>query len=103
MPASSSSAPRARSSSARRIIPTPKGVVERVVGHVRAVDGVSLAVRAGRTLALVGESGSGKTTVGKAMLRLIEATAGSVAVGGTDLALLSGGELRARRRIMQII
>ncbi len=55
------------------------------------------------TLALVGESGSGKTTVGKAMLRLIEATAGSVAVGGTDLALLSGGELRARRRIMQII
>ena len=83
--------------------PIRKGVFKRVVGHVRAVDGVSLALRAGRTLALVGESGSGKTTVGKAMLRLIEPTGGAVIVGGTDLASLSRRELRARRRAMQII
>ena len=83
--------------------PIRKGVFKRVVGHVRAVDGVSLAIRAGRTLALVGESGSGKTTVGKAMLRLIEPTGGTVAVSGTDLASLSRGELRERRRAMQII
>jgi peptide/nickel transport system ATP-binding protein len=83
--------------------PIRKGVFKRVVGHVRAVDGVSLAVRAGRTLALVGESGSGKTTVGKAMLRLLQPTAGTVSVQGTDLASLARGELRARRRAMQII
>jgi peptide/nickel transport system ATP-binding protein len=83
--------------------PIRRGVFKRVVGHVRAVDGVSLAVRAGRTLALVGESGSGKTTVGKAMLRLLDPTEGSVRVGGSDLASLSRGELRARRRAMQII
>ncbi len=83
--------------------PIRKGIFKRVVGHVRAVDGVSLAVRAGRTLALVGESGSGKTTVGKAMLRLLEPTSGSVVVDGADLASLSRGELRGRRRAMQII
>jgi peptide/nickel transport system ATP-binding protein len=70
---------------------------------VKAVDGVSLAVRAGRTLALVGESGCGKTTVGKAMLRLIAPTAGRVVFAGSDLASLSDSELRARRGAMQII
>ena len=83
--------------------PIRKGVFKRVVGHVRAVDGVSLAVRAGRTLALVGESGSGKTTVGKAMLRLIEPTGGEVAFEGTNLGTLSRAELRSRRRAMQIV
>ena len=83
--------------------PIRRGLFKRVVGNVRAVDGVSLAVRAGRTLALVGESGCGKTTVGKAMLRLLEATGGTVSFGGTDLASLPRGELRARRGAMQII
>jgi len=83
--------------------PIRKGLLKRVVGQVRAVDGVSLAVRAGRTLALVGESGCGKTTVGKAVLRLLQPTGGRVVYGGRDLAALPGGELRAARSAMQII
>ena len=62
--------------------PIRRGLIQRTVGQVRAVDDVSLDIQAGRTLALVGESGCGKTTVGKALLRLIEPTAGSVVLGG---------------------
>ena len=80
-----------------------RGVFKRTVGHVKAVDGVSLAIREGRTLALVGESGCGKTTVGKAILRLVLPTAGRTVFSGADLATLSREELRARRRSMQII
>jgi peptide/nickel transport system ATP-binding protein len=83
--------------------PIRKGVLKRVVGHVKAVDGVSLSVRAGRTLALVGESGSGKTTVGKGIVQLLPLSGGSVNFGGIDLASLSAGELRGRRRDFQII
>jgi len=83
--------------------PIRKGLFKRVVGQVKAVDGVSLAVRTGRTLALVGESGCGKTTVGKAMLRLIPPTAGRVVFAGSDLASLSDSALRTRRGAMQII
>jgi peptide/nickel transport system ATP-binding protein len=83
--------------------PIRRGIFKHTVGHVRAVDGVSLAVREGRTLALVGESGCGKTTVGKAILRLVHPTGGSVRFGGTDLAALSREDLRARRSQMQII
>jgi peptide/nickel transport system ATP-binding protein len=83
--------------------PIRKGLFKRVVGQVKAVDGVSLAIHAGRTLALVGESGCGKTTVGKALLRLIPATAGRIAFAGSDLTALSRRELRARRGAMQIV
>jgi len=83
--------------------PIRKGLFKRVVGQVKAVDGVSLAVRSGRTLALVGESGCGKTTVGKAMLRLMPPSAGRVVFAGSDLASLAGSELRARRGAMQIV
>jgi peptide/nickel transport system ATP-binding protein len=83
--------------------PVRRGIFKRTVGHVMAVDGVSLAVREGRTLALVGESGCGKTTVGKAILRLVRPTGGSVRFQGTDLAALSPKDLRARRSAMQII
>jgi peptide/nickel transport system ATP-binding protein len=83
--------------------PIRKGVFKRTVGHVRAVDGVSLTVRGGRTLALVGESGCGKTTAGKAILRLIPPTAGRVVFAGTDLGTLSRKQLRARRGAMQIV
>ena len=83
--------------------PIRKGLFKRIVGQVKAVDGVSLTVRAGRTLALVGESGCGKTTAGKAMLRLLPATGGRVVFAGSDLATLPRGELRARRGAMQII
>ena len=83
--------------------PIRKGLFKRTVGYVKAVDGVSLEVRTGRTLALVGESGSGKTTVGKALLRLIEPSGGRVLVAGRDLAAFSRSELRASRGAMQIV
>jgi peptide/nickel transport system ATP-binding protein len=83
--------------------PIRKGIFRRTVGYVRAVDGVSLELREGRTLALVGESGSGKTTAGKAILQLIAPTEGSVRFGNAELAGLSRSELRPRRRAMQII
>jgi peptide/nickel transport system ATP-binding protein len=83
--------------------PIRKGFLQRTVGHVRAVDGVSLAIAAGRTLALVGESGCGKTTVGKALLQLIKPTAGSVKLGGGELVGLKGKRLRGVRRHMQMV
>jgi len=83
--------------------PIRKGILQRVVGHVKAVDGVDFAVRRGRTLGLVGESGCGKTTTGRAILRLVALTAGSVRFDGQDLAAVSGRELRALRRRMQIV
>jgi peptide/nickel transport system ATP-binding protein len=83
--------------------PIRRGVLQRVAGQVRAVDGVSFDVPVGRTLALVGESGCGKTTVGKAILQLIRPTAGTVRFGGTDLTTLRGERLRRRRREFQIV
>ena len=83
--------------------PIRRGVLKRVVGHVKAVDGVSLAIGAGRTLALVGESGSGKTTAGKAILRLIEPTSGVVRFGAADFSRLSHRELRRHRGDIQIV
>jgi peptide/nickel transport system ATP-binding protein len=72
-------------------------------GTVRAVDGVDLAVPAGRTVGLVGESGCGKSTLGRAILRLAPVTRGEVRVDGTDLATLKGEELRRRRRDLQMV
>ena len=83
--------------------PIRRGILQRTVGHVRAVDGVSLAISAGRTLALVGESGCGKTTVGKALLQLVKPTAGSVRLGGSELVGMQGKRLRAARRHMQMV
>ena len=83
--------------------PIRRGILRRTVGHVKAVDGVSLAVAEGRTLALVGESGSGKTTVGKAILQLIRPTAGSVRYEGAELARLGRGAMQRYRAAMQIV
>ncbi len=83
--------------------PIRRGLFKRTVGHVKAVDGVSLEISAGRTLAVVGESGSGKTTMGKAILRLLHITAGQVRFAGDDLACLSGRQLRTRRRDIQVV
>ena len=83
--------------------PIRRGVFQRTVGHVLAVDGVSLAISAGRTLALVGESGCGKTTVGKALLQLVKPTAGKVRLGGNELVGISPKRLRAARRHMQMV
>ncbi len=83
--------------------PIRKGLLKRTVGHVKAVDGVSLEVAPGETLALVGESGCGKTTLARAVLRLIEPTAGEVRLMGEPLAGLAGDALRHKRAEMQIV
>lgn len=83
--------------------PIRKGLLSRVVGYVKAVDGVSFDVAPGKTLGLVGESGCGKTTVGRTILRLIPATAGTVRYKGEDFFKYHGEELRRLRRQMQII
>ncbi len=83
--------------------PIRKGILQRTVGHVKAVDGVSLEIPAGRTLALVGESGCGKTTVAKALLQLIQPTAGSVRFAGNELVGLKARQLRAQRAGMQMV
>ena len=87
----------------RKYFPVRRGLFSRVVGQVRAVDGVSLVVGPGETLGLVGESGCGKTTTGRSILRLIEPTSGSVRFEGTELTTLAPRKLRALRRRIQIV
>jgi oligopeptide/dipeptide ABC transporter ATP-binding protein len=82
---------------------TRSGVLQRVTGGVDAVDGVSLDIPAGTTLGLVGESGSGKSTLARLVVRIVEPTAGSVVVDGTDVTALSGSELGKSRRQMQMV
>jgi microcin C transport system ATP-binding protein len=82
--------------------PVRRGFLRRVTGHVKAVDGVSLALRAGSTLGIVGESGSGKTTLGLALLRLTAAQ-GHIRFAGCDIVALTGRQLRPLRREMQIV
>ncbi len=84
--------------------PIKKGVVfDRVVGHVKAVDGIDLQIRRGETYGLVGESGCGKSTLGRAILNLEPPTAGSVSFDGIDIAALKGKELRAKRQDIQMV
>jgi microcin C transport system ATP-binding protein len=82
--------------------PIKAGVLRRVVGHIKAVDGVDVAVREGHTVGVVGESGSGKTTLGLALLRLT-ASAGPVVFLGRDIQGMGAGELRPLRRQMQMV
>ena len=83
--------------------PIYRGVFQRQVGAVLAVDGISFDVRRGETLGLVGESGCGKSTTGRAILQLYKPTAGNVHFEGVDLIKLRGEELRHMRRKMQMI
>ena len=83
--------------------PVRRGLLQRVVGKIKAVDGISFTVYQGQTLGLVGESGCGKTTTGRAILRLIEPTSGKVYYHGRDLTSLSQRKLRTLRRQLQII
>ncbi len=83
--------------------PVKHGLFSRVKEHVKAVDDVSFTIQPGETLGLVGESGCGKTTLGRAIVKLVEPTAGSILFEGEDIAHLSGSALRARRRKFQMI
>lgn len=83
--------------------PIKKGLLRRVVAYNKAVDGVSFKVYKGQTLGLVGESGCGKTTTGRAIMRLLTISGGTVLFDGTNWTALKGSELRRQRRRMQII
>jgi len=82
--------------------PIRRGVLRRTVGHVKAVDGVSLTVREGQTVGVVGESGSGKTTLGLALLRL-QAAQGRIRFEGREIQSLPAGAVRPLRRQMQVV
>ena len=82
----------------KKYFPVRRGVLQRVAGNVKAVDGVSFGIEAGETLCLVGESGCGKSTVGKTILRLQEPTAGQIWLGDTDVTGLSEEQMLVHRR-----
>jgi oligopeptide transport system ATP-binding protein len=83
--------------------PVKRGALRAARDFVKAVDDVSFSIAPGETLGLVGESGCGKTTLGRAIVRLVSPTAGRILFAGEDLATMSAGELRARRRRLQMI
>ena len=87
----------------KKYYPIKAGMFGRVVGHVKAIDGVTFSIRKGTTMGLVGESGCGKTTVGKTILRLTEKTDGEVMFDGKDVHALNKKEMRALRPRMQVI
>jgi oligopeptide/dipeptide ABC transporter ATP-binding protein len=87
----------------KKYFPIRRGVLQRTVGQVRAVDGVSFSVRTGETLGVVGESGCGKSTMGRAILRLVEPTSGEITFEGKNVLKLYPGEMRRMRREMQIV
>jgi peptide/nickel transport system ATP-binding protein len=87
----------------RTWFPIRAGILKRVTGHVKAVDGVDLTIFPGETLALVGESGCGKTTVGRSILRLVEPSGGNIWFRGINLSALSKAEFQPYRNRLQIV
>jgi len=87
----------------KKHFPIRTGLLQRVTGQVHAVDGISFALSAGETLGLVGESGCGKSTTGKAIIKLIDPTAGEVRLAGRRIDGLSRAEMRPVRRDLQFV
>ena len=87
----------------KKYFPVHRGFLQRVVGWIKAVDGVDLGLSAGKTLGLVGESGCGKSTLARLILKLIEPDAGEILFQGEDITELSRAEMKSYRRRMQII
>jgi oligopeptide/dipeptide ABC transporter ATP-binding protein len=87
----------------KKHFPVEKGLLRKVVAHVKAVDGVSFAIKPGETLCLVGESGCGKSTVGKLALGLIPATAGTIRLEGEDITGKSRSEMQPYRKRIQMV
>ncbi|KAB2846813.1 MAG: dipeptide ABC transporter ATP-binding protein, partial [Hyphomicrobiaceae bacterium] len=86
-----------------KYFPVRRGLLQRTVAEIKAVDGVSFSLAAGETLCLVGESGCGKSTVGRLILRLIEPSGGCIRLQGEDITGLSRAAMRSRRRRIQIV
>ncbi len=87
----------------KKYFPVKGGIAMRVIGYVKAVDGVSISIDKGETFGLVGESGSGKTTLGRTVLKLTEPTSGRIIFDGRDITYLKGKELTPLRKEMQIV
>ena len=87
----------------KKYFPVSSSFLKKEIGQIKAVDGINFSIDEGETFGLVGESGCGKTTVGKLVLRLIEATDGEIVFNGRDIRTLNKDELRALRRQMQIV
>ena len=92
-----------RVSGLKKYFPVTRGFLKKEAGYIKAVDGVDFAIREGETFGLVGESGCGKTTVGKLVIRLLEATDGEIRFDGQDIRKLDKKELRALRGKIQIV
>lgn len=87
----------------KKYFPIKGGVFKRIIGHLKAVDGITFTINRGETLGIVGESGSGKSTLGRVLLRLLDPTEGSVVFNGVDISTISQREIRPYREDMQIV
>ena len=87
----------------QKYFPVRRGLLQRQVGAVQAVDGLDFTVTKGETMSIVGESGCGKTTTGRLLTRLIEPTGGRIVFAGHDISHLSAAKLRPLRRDVQMI